>query len=70
MTYNRGQVRQALEKLSFVEAVELAKALAPRLYTSWDTIVRAMIDVADEVASGEDRSVVEKNVVEEVFTEQ
>lgn len=47
------QVRQALEKLSFIEGVNLALALAPRLYTSWENIVRALMDLAVEAAQAE-----------------
>ena len=47
------QVRQALEKLSFIEGVNLALALAPRLYTSWENILRALMDLAAEAAQAE-----------------
>ena len=64
------QVRQALEKLSFIEAVNLAMALAPRLYTSWENILRAMVEAAAEAAGEEEAGLEEKTVVEEVITSQ
>ncbi len=67
------QVRQVLEKASFIEVVALAKALAPKLYTSWETVLRALIEVAERALeeTGElKETVTEKTIVEEEVTEQ
>lgn len=68
------QVKQALEKISFIEGIHLARALAPKLYTNWETIVKALVEVAreaEEQTSGkEEEQFEEKTVVEEVFTGQ
>lgn len=68
---NWSQVRQALEKISLIEAAELSKALAEQLYTSWDTVLRALINAASqalEETSNEQETVEEKTVVEEEIT--
>ncbi len=65
---NWSQVRQALEKISLIEAAELSKALAEQLYTSWDTVLRALINVASqalEETSQEQETLTEKTIVEE-----
>ena len=70
---NWAQVRQALEKISLIEAAELSKALAEHLYTTWDTVLRALINVASqalEETSQEQETLEEKTVVEETLTEQ
>jgi len=62
------QVMQALEKLSIIEGIELAKALSRHLYADWNTILSAIIDTAKK-CSGMEAGIEEKTVIEETVTE-